>query len=121
MADFGVRLIAAEGGIDLDEDKFGDAQAEGAADFSGDELSDEGEDALAGSAKLNDVEAEVVGFDDRGQRTTLPRSARPGQCGTWAGSGYRLQGAGSGGGAGDGLQVTERRERSALASRLVVD
>ena len=34
-ADLGVGLVAAEGGIDFDEDEFGNFEAEGAADFAG--------------------------------------------------------------------------------------
>ena len=73
VADFGIGLIAAEGRVDFCEHQIGHAQAEDAADFAGDDFRDEREDALARSAKFDDVEAEVVGFDNGGQRTAFAK------------------------------------------------
>ena len=71
LADFVVGLVAAKRGVNVDEDQLGHAQAEGASDFAGDDFGDEGEEALAGSAKFDNVETQIVGFDDGGQRAAF--------------------------------------------------
>jgi hypothetical protein len=71
MADFGVGLVTAEGGIDFGEDKFRNGEAEKAADFSCHEFCNQSERALSGPAKFEDVEAQVVGFNNSRQGAAL--------------------------------------------------
>ncbi len=71
IADLGVGLVAAELGVDFDEDELGDGERESVGETTADEFGDEGERTLSGSAELEDVQAEVVRFDDGRQRATL--------------------------------------------------
>ena len=67
FADFGIGFIAAEGAVEFHEREVRNAQAEGAADFTGDQFGYEGERPLAGTAEFQHVEAAVVSFHDGGQ------------------------------------------------------
>ncbi len=72
VADFFIGLVPSEGGIDLDQDKFGDIQTQSASDFAGNQLSHQREGALPRTSELQYVKAEVVGFDNGRERATLP-------------------------------------------------
>ncbi len=72
LPDLVVGLVAAKGGVDFDQYNLRHAQIEGAPDFPGDHLRDEGENSLPRAAKLDHVEPQIVGLDDGGQRAALP-------------------------------------------------
>ena len=71
IADLGVGLVAAELGVDFEEDQIGDGELERAGDATRDEFGDEGERTLTGTAELEDIEAEIIRFDDGRERAAL--------------------------------------------------
>ena len=71
VLDLGVRLGAADRRVELDEHELGHGQPERAGELAGDDLRDERLRPLPGTAELEDVEAVVVGLDERGQRAAL--------------------------------------------------
>jgi hypothetical protein len=68
VANLVIRFVAAKGNVDFDEDDLRHAQAEGAGDFSSDQLGHQGQRALAGTAEFSDIETQIVRLDDGGQR-----------------------------------------------------
>ena len=73
ILDLGIRLGATECRVELDEREPRDEQPERARELAGDDLGEERLAALSRAAKLEDVEAVVVGLDERGQRPALPK------------------------------------------------
>jgi hypothetical protein len=64
VANLLVGLVAPEGRVDLSEDEFGDFETKCATNFACDEFRYQGERALASAAELNDVEAQIIRFNN---------------------------------------------------------
>src|SRR5262249_27360557 len=71
VLDFGIGLGACQFRIELNEYDLGNGQVERARDFARDQFRDQRLRALAGAAKLEHVQAVVVGLDHRRQRSAL--------------------------------------------------
>ena len=73
VANFRVRLVASDAFVELHKDQLGDAQIEAASELAGNELGNECQRALAGSAEFEDVEAVVVSFHNGREGTTFAK------------------------------------------------
>lgn len=71
VEDLRVRLGRGERTVELDEDDLGHREAHCPRDLARQELGDQRLLALAGAAQLHDVEAEIVAFDERGDRAAF--------------------------------------------------
>jgi len=71
LLDLGIGLGVPELGRDLDDDELGHRQPERPRELARQHLRDERALALAGTAELRDVHAEVVGLDEPRQRPAL--------------------------------------------------
>src|SRR6266850_1142734 len=67
VADFLIGLVSSKGIIDLDENKFRHTQTGGTSDFTGDQLSDQRKRTLSRTSELQDVQTEIIRFDDSRQ------------------------------------------------------
>ena len=81
MPYLGVRLIAPQGRINLHEHQFRYTQAQRATDLPRDQFGNKRQRPLSRAAKFHHIATQIVGLDNRGQRSAFAQRKDIAGCG----------------------------------------